>query len=63
MNSVSPVLELQEVTAGYGPFRAVLMGSVSHAVIRKAHCPVVVVPRGTDNAISDLAVQHEATTG
>jgi len=48
---------------GYGPLRAVLMGSVSHAVIRKAHCPVLVVPRGTDNAISDLAPQHEATTG
>jgi nucleotide-binding universal stress UspA family protein len=48
---------------GYGPLRAVLMGSVSHAVIRKAHCPVVVVPRGTDNAISDLAPQREATTG
>jgi hypothetical protein len=32
-------------------------------VIRKAHCPVVVVPRGTENAIGDLAPQHEATTG
>jgi len=48
---------------GYGPLRAVLMGSVSHALIRKARCPVVVVPRGTDNAISDLAPQYEATTG
>jgi nucleotide-binding universal stress UspA family protein len=48
---------------GYGPLRAVLMGSVSHAVIRRAHCPVVVVPRGTENAIGDLAPQHEATTG
>jgi nucleotide-binding universal stress UspA family protein len=48
---------------GYGPLRAVLMGSVSHAVIRKARCPVVVVPRGTDNAIGELAPRHEATTG
>jgi len=48
---------------GYGPLRAVLMGSVSHAVIRKAHCPVVVVPRGTDNAISELAPRQQATTG
>jgi nucleotide-binding universal stress UspA family protein len=48
---------------GYGPLRAVLMGSVSHAVIRRARCPVVVVPRGTDNAISELAPSHEATTG
>jgi nucleotide-binding universal stress UspA family protein len=48
---------------GYGPLRAVLMGSVSHAVIRKAHCPVVVVPRGADNAIGELVPQREATTG
>ena len=30
---------------GYGPLRAVLLGSVSQAVIRHATCPVVVVPR------------------
>jgi nucleotide-binding universal stress UspA family protein len=48
---------------GYGPMRAVLTGSVSHAVIRKAHCPVMVVPRGTDNVVADLARQREATTG
>jgi nucleotide-binding universal stress UspA family protein len=30
---------------GYGPLRAVLLGSVSQAVIRRATCPIVVVPR------------------
>jgi nucleotide-binding universal stress UspA family protein len=30
---------------GYGPLHAVLLGSVSQAVIRHATCPVVVVPR------------------
>jgi nucleotide-binding universal stress UspA family protein len=31
---------------GYGPLRAVLMGGVSGRLIRLAHCPVIVVPRG-----------------
>jgi nucleotide-binding universal stress UspA family protein len=31
---------------GYGPRAAVLLGSVSHALIRNAACPVVVLPRG-----------------
>jgi nucleotide-binding universal stress UspA family protein len=31
---------------GYGPVRAVLVGSVSSALVRTAECPVVVVPRG-----------------
>jgi len=30
---------------GYGPVRAVLLGSVSRALVRSAACPVVVVPR------------------
>jgi nucleotide-binding universal stress UspA family protein len=32
---------------GYGPRAAVLLGSVSHALIRNATCPVVVLPRGS----------------
>jgi nucleotide-binding universal stress UspA family protein len=51
-----PVLEEQSseldllVTGsrGYGPARAVLLGSVSGALVRRAACPVVVVPRGAD---------------
>ena len=31
---------------GYGPKRAVLVGSVSSELLRTAQCPVVVVPRG-----------------
>jgi nucleotide-binding universal stress UspA family protein len=33
---------------GYGPHRAVLLGSVSNAVVRRAACPVVVLPRAAD---------------
>jgi nucleotide-binding universal stress UspA family protein len=33
---------------GYGPLRAVLLGSVSSALVRSAQCPLVVVPRGAD---------------
>ena len=31
---------------GYGPVRRVLLGGVSRRLIRRAACPVVVVPRG-----------------
>jgi nucleotide-binding universal stress UspA family protein len=31
----------------YGPLRHVLLGSVSARVMREAHCPVLVVPRGS----------------
>jgi nucleotide-binding universal stress UspA family protein len=52
--SAAPVLEqeshdLDLLVAGsraYGPARAVLVGSVSSALVRTAECPVVVVPRG-----------------
>jgi nucleotide-binding universal stress UspA family protein len=33
---------------GYGPVRAVLLGSVSATVIERAPCPVLIVPRGGD---------------
>ena len=32
---------------GYGPVRTVLVGGTSHALVRKAACPVVVVPRAS----------------
>ena len=31
---------------GYGPLRSVLLGSVSAQLVRRASCPVMVVPRG-----------------
>ena len=35
---------------GYGPLRAVLLGSVSSALVRSAQSPLVVVPRGADGS-------------
>jgi nucleotide-binding universal stress UspA family protein len=35
---------------GYGPLRAVLLGSVSSALVRSAQSPLVVVPRGAEGA-------------
>jgi len=35
---------------GYGPLRAVLLGSVSSALFRSAQSPLVVVPRGADGS-------------
>ncbi len=39
---------------GYGPHRAVLLGSVSGRVVRTAACPVIVVPRGVAAPLEDL---------
>jgi nucleotide-binding universal stress UspA family protein len=39
---------------GYGPVRAVLLGSVSMRLMTEAHCPVVVVPRGVEGALEAL---------
>jgi nucleotide-binding universal stress UspA family protein len=39
---------------GYGPLRAVLAGGVSGQVMRSAHCPVIVVPRGIEAPLSSL---------
>jgi nucleotide-binding universal stress UspA family protein len=32
---------------GYGPVRPFLLGGTSHALVRSAACPVVVVPPGS----------------
>jgi nucleotide-binding universal stress UspA family protein len=39
---------------GYGPLRAVLVGGVSGRVVREAHCPVIVVPRGVEAPLGEL---------
>jgi nucleotide-binding universal stress UspA family protein len=38
----------------YGPLRAVLLGGVSRRVTAEAACPVLVLPRGVQDAIGDL---------
>ena len=46
---VSPELDLLVLgSRGYGPVRAVLVGSVSLALMRSAETPIVVTPRGAD---------------
>jgi nucleotide-binding universal stress UspA family protein len=44
----------------YGPLRHALMGSVSARVIRDAHCPVLVMPRGVGKDDSGAAAQGSA---
>jgi nucleotide-binding universal stress UspA family protein len=39
---------------GYGPHRAVLLGSVSGRLVRDAVCPVIVVPRGIGAPLEEL---------
>ncbi len=39
---------------GYGPLRAVLLGGVSGRLVREAHCPVIVVPRGIEAPLGQL---------
>jgi nucleotide-binding universal stress UspA family protein len=38
---------------GYGPIRTLLLGGTSHALVRKAACPVLVVPPGSPVAVAD----------
>jgi len=42
---------------GYGPLRAVMLGSVTRRVVAVAHCPVAVVPRGAEAALQDLVAE------
>jgi nucleotide-binding universal stress UspA family protein len=59
-----PARELAEATReldllvtgsrGYGPLRAVLLGGVSGPLLREAHAPVVVVPRGVEAPLADV---------
>jgi nucleotide-binding universal stress UspA family protein len=39
---------------GYGPHRAVLIGSVSGRLVRDSACPVLVVPRGIEAPLEEL---------
>jgi nucleotide-binding universal stress UspA family protein len=46
---------------GYGPRSAVLLGGVTHTLIRKAACPVVVLPRGARGIEALFGPRAEAT--
>ncbi|HEX8856082.1 MAG TPA: universal stress protein [Thermoleophilaceae bacterium] len=43
---------------GYGPARAVLLGSVSRHVVSEAHCPVIVLPRGVKASLEALVTEE-----
>ena len=46
---------------GYGPLRAVLLGSVSRRVVAEAGCPVIVLPRGVESSLEALLEQAPGT--
>jgi nucleotide-binding universal stress UspA family protein len=37
---------------GFGPLRTLLLGGTSHALVRRAACPVLVVPRGSEQRLA-----------
>jgi len=41
---------------GYGPLRTLLLGGTSHALVRKAACPVLVVPPGRGMTTENVAI-------
>lgn len=47
---------------GYGPLRAVLLGSVSQRVTAESHCPVSVLPRGVKAPLDALLEETRALT-
>jgi nucleotide-binding universal stress UspA family protein len=51
----SALVDLMVVgSRGYGPLRAVLIGSVSGRLVRDSACPVLVVPRGIEAPLEEL---------
>ena len=45
---------------GRGPVGRVVLGSVAAGVLRKAHCPVLVVPRGAPDGFATLRAPASA---
>ena len=49
---------------GYGPARAILLGSVSHALAHRSRCPLLVLPHEAGDTLATLvAPAAEATAG
>jgi nucleotide-binding universal stress UspA family protein len=46
---------------GYGPLRTLVLGGTSHALVRKAACPVLVVPRGSTSRERGRATEAHTT--
>jgi Universal stress protein family len=44
---------------GYGPLRAVMLGSVTRRVASQARCPVIVLARGMETPLGDLLAESE----
>jgi nucleotide-binding universal stress UspA family protein len=44
---------------GYGPLRSVMLGGVAHRLVRAAECPVLLVPRGTEQRLERVAAHAE----
>ena len=42
---------------GYGPLRAVMLGSVSRRVAGEVRCPVIVLPPGATTPLEDLVAE------
>ena len=48
---------------GYGPLRSVLLGGVSHHLVRSAPCPLVVLPRSSAHAGDEAEAEAHVVTG
>jgi nucleotide-binding universal stress UspA family protein len=48
---------------GYGPARSVMLGGVSRRVTTEAHCPVIVLARGTEAGLEALIDEPAGTAG
>jgi nucleotide-binding universal stress UspA family protein len=47
---------------GYGPIRSVLLGAHTHAFVRRAHSPIVIVPRGAEQGLAERPAHEGAAT-
>jgi nucleotide-binding universal stress UspA family protein len=43
---------------GYGPARAILLGSLTHELVTRSRCPLVVVPRGAEAALESPHIER-----